>query len=69
MTIGEPTLNKAVREELSEEKHLTKNLKAEKNQLCYRWGRSIPRREGSRYKSQGRGMGFIYLKKNQGEWV
>lgn len=30
----EPTVDKAVREDLSEEKHLTENLKAERSQQC-----------------------------------
>ena len=30
--IGKPTVDKLIREDLSEEKHLTENLKAERNQ-------------------------------------
>lgn len=54
-----------VREDLSEEKHLTENLKAERIQLCHVGGKSFPRRGDSKYKVHDGGMNLIYLKKKK----
>lgn len=57
-----PPLHKAMREDLSEEKHLTEILKTERSHYTMTWG--IPRTESSKYKSHdGGGMSLTYLKR------